>query len=220
MWLASSTVPMNTQRPTGTGWQQIFLMGSIIAHFLESVLWSESEHYPTITSQIIMISHSALPLMASLHSRSGSIPHGSSSFSTTISLWTNASKRTTFFVLGSYLVQRSHGIQTPSSICLCENCLSLCLVCLHMMLSHTASSPSTPMSLLALVTFLLFLCSCIWKDTIPCVPVECARSKAFASQTRETRCSMCCCLAAIILRQPMLSSIIWRIYHCAHMISL
>src|SRR5712691_12505423 len=114
-------------------------MGSIIALFFESVLLSETKAYPTITSRIIVILHSALPLMASLHSKSGSIPHGSSSFSTTISLWTNTSKRTTSFVLGSYLVQKSHGMQTPSSIRSCENYLSLHLVCLHTMPSRADS---------------------------------------------------------------------------------
>src|SRR5712691_1120456 len=133
-------------------------MGSIIARFLESVLLSETMASHEIPSRIIMILHSASPLMASLHSKSGSIPHGSSSFSTTISLQTNASKRTTSSVLGSYPVQKSHGTQTPSSIRSCENCLSLHLVCLHTMPSRTASSPSMPMSSLPLVTSLPFPC--------------------------------------------------------------
>src|SRR5260370_37295570 len=135
-------------------------MGTIIAHFLESVLVLETGHSLTITSQIIIISHSASPLMALLLLKSRNIPHGSSSFSTTISLQRNTSKRTTFFVSGSYLVQKSHGMQTPSSISLCMNCLSSRLVCLHMMPSQEAFLPSMPTSSLALVTFLLFPCSC------------------------------------------------------------
>src|SRR5258707_13324493 len=94
-------------------------MGAIIARFLESLLLLETGRTLTITSQIIMISHSALPPMASLLLKSGNILCGSSSFSTTISLQRNASERTTFFVLGSYLVQKSHGMQTPSFIHSC-----------------------------------------------------------------------------------------------------
>src|SRR5258707_1179117 len=135
-------------------------MGTIIAHFLESMLLLETEHTLTITSQIIMISHSALPLTALLLLKSRNILRGSSSFSTTISLQRNTSKRTTFFVLGSYLVQKSHGMQTPSSICLCVNCSSSRSVCLYMMPSREAFSPSMPTSSLALATFLLFPCSC------------------------------------------------------------
>jgi len=158
--LVSSTGPMNMQRPPCPGRRRIFSMGSIIARFLESVLLLETEGYPTITSRIIVTSHSASPPMASLHSKCGSIPRRSSSFSTTISLRTNAFKRTTFFVLGSYPVQKSHGMQTPSSIRSCENCLSSRSACLYMMPSRAAYSTSMPMSLLALVTFPPFPCLC------------------------------------------------------------
>jgi len=144
--------------PACLGPQRIFSMGSIIARSSESVLLLETEHYPIITSQTSVISRSALPPMASLHSRSGSIPHGSSLFSITISLQTSTSKRTIFFVLGSYPVQKSHQMPTPSSICLCENCLNSRLVCLHMMPSQAVSLPSMHMLSLALVTFLLSLC--------------------------------------------------------------
>src|SRR5216684_6901778 len=99
-------------------------MGAIIARFLESMLLLETGRTLTITSRIIVISHSALPPTASLLLKSGNIPRGSSSFSTTISLQRNASERTTFFVSGSYLVQKSHGMQTPSSIRSCVNCSS------------------------------------------------------------------------------------------------
>src|SRR5216684_9137465 len=53
-----------------------------------------------------------------------------------------------------------------------------------------------------------------------CVPVECAASELFTFQTRETRRSMCCCPAAIILCQPVLSSIVQRTYCCTPMINL
>src|SRR6266849_5308325 len=125
-------------------------MGSIIARFLESVLLLVTGRTLTITFWIIVISHSASPLTASLLLRSGSIPRGSSSFSTTISLQTNASKKTTFFVLGSYQVQKSHGTQTPSSIHSCVNCSSLRSAFLHMMPSkrlftlHTYSGLQNP----------------------------------------------------------------------------
>src|SRR5216684_1222334 len=135
-------------------------MGAIIACFLESMLLLETRCTLTITSQIIVILHLALPLMASLLLKSRNILHGSSSFSTTISLQRNASERTTFFVLGSYLVQKSHRMQTPSSICLCMNCSSSRSACLHMMPSQEAFSPSMPTSSLALATFPLFPCSC------------------------------------------------------------
>jgi len=156
----SSTVLINTQRhqPACLGPQQVFLMGSIIAHSSESILLLETECYPIITSWTIVILCLALPLMALLHSRSGSIPHGSSLFSITISLQTSTSKRTIFFVLGSYLVQKSHQMPTPSSIHSCENCLNLQLVSLHMIPSQAVSLPSMHMSLLALVIFLLSLC--------------------------------------------------------------
>src|SRR5258707_2156796 len=108
-------------------------MGAIIARFLESVLLLETGRTLAVTSRIIVISHSTPPLTASLLLKSRNIPHGSSSFSTTISLQRNASERTTFFVSGSYLVQKSHGMQTPSSLHSCVNCLSSRLVCLHIM---------------------------------------------------------------------------------------
>ena len=76
------------------------------------------------------------------------------------------------------------------------------------------------MSSLALVTFLPFPWLCIWKDTIPCVPVECVRSKVFASPTCETTCSIYCCPASIILHQPVLLSMIRRTYHCVCTITL
>src|SRR5258708_16552758 len=79
-------------------------MGAIIARFLET------GRTLTITSRIIVISHSASPPTASLLLQSGNIPRGSSSFSTTISLQRNASERTTFFVSGSYLVQKSDAL--------------------------------------------------------------------------------------------------------------
>src|SRR6266849_5926451 len=135
-------------------------MGSIIARFLESVLLLVTRRTLTITSRIIVISHLASPLTASLLLRSKSIPRGSSSFSTTISLQTNASKRTTFFVLGSYLVQKNHGTQTPSSICSCVNCSSSQSAFLHTIPSREAFSPSMPTSSLALVIFPLSLCLC------------------------------------------------------------
>src|SRR6266850_5727155 len=160
MPLVSSIVLRNMQRLAGPERQWISLMDSIIACFSETVLLLETEGYPTITSRIIMILHSGLPRTASLHSKGGNILHGFSLFSTTISLQSNASKRTTFFVLGSYLVQKSHGMQTPSSIRLYENSLSLRSVCLHMMPSRAASLLSMPMSSLPLVTFLPFPCSC------------------------------------------------------------
>src|SRR5216684_6989884 len=128
-------------------------MGAIIAHFLESMLLLETRCTLTITSQIIVISDSTSPLMASLLLKSGNIPHGSFSFSTTISLQRNTSERTTFFVLESYLVQKSHGMQTPSSIHSCMNCSSSRSACLHMMPSREAFSPSMPTSSLALATF-------------------------------------------------------------------
>jgi len=115
---------------------------------------------------------------------------------------------------------KSHGTQTPSSICSHKNCLSSRTVCLHMTPSQEASSPSMPMSLLALVTFLLFPCSCTWRDTTARVPVECVRSKVLASQTHETERSTCHCPAAIIPSQQMSSSIIRRGYRCARMIPL
>src|SRR6266850_8064491 len=118
-------MPRNTQRPAGPEQQWISLMDSIIACFSERELLLETEGYPTITPQIIVILHSGLPQMALLHSKGGNILCGFSSFSTTISLQSNASKRTTFFVLGSYLVQKSHGMQTPSSIHSRENSSSL-----------------------------------------------------------------------------------------------
>src|SRR5258708_34013748 len=121
----------------------------------------ETRDTRAITSRIIVILHLALPPPASLLLKSGNIPHGSSSFSTTISLQRNASERTTLFVSGSYLVQKSHGMQTPLSISLCMNCLSSRLECLHMMPSQEAFSPSMPMSSLALATFLLFPSLCI-----------------------------------------------------------
>src|SRR5258707_6851032 len=117
-------------------------MGAIIARFLESLLLLETGRTLTITSRIIVISHSASPPTASLLLKSGNIPRGSSSFSTTISLQRNASERTTFFVSGSYLVQKSHGMQTPSSIRSCVNCSSSRSACLHMMPSREAFSPS------------------------------------------------------------------------------
>src|SRR5258708_27833780 len=135
-------------------------MGAMIGCFLESMLLLESRCTLTITSRIIVISHSALPLTASLLLKSGNIPHGSSLFLTTISLQRNASERTTFFVLGSYLVQKSHGMQTPSSIHSCVNCSSSRSACLHMMPYREAFSPSMPTSSLALATFPLFPCSC------------------------------------------------------------
>src|SRR6266850_176361 len=125
MPLVSSIMPRNTQRLAGLERQRISSMDSIIACFSETMLLLETEGYPTITSRIIVILHSGLPRMALLHSKGGNIPHGFSLFSTTISLQSNASKRTTFFALGSYLVQKSHGMQTPSSIRLYENSLSL-----------------------------------------------------------------------------------------------
>src|SRR6266478_1745159 len=134
-------------------------MGSIITCFLESLLLFKTGHTHTTTSQIIVISHLASLLTASLLLKSGSIPCGSSSFSTTISLQMNASERIILFVLGSYLVQKSHRMQTFSSIRSWVNCASLRSACLHMMPSREAFSPSTPTSLLALVTFLLSPCS-------------------------------------------------------------
>jgi hypothetical protein len=151
---------MSTQRPAGLERQRIFLMGSIIAPFLKSVLLLETRHTLTITSWIIVMLHSALPPMALLLFKSESILHGSSSFSTTISLWSNAFKRTTFSVLGSYLVQKNCGMQTPSFIRWCVNCSSSRSRCLHLMPSQEAFSPSVPTSLLALATFPLFPCSC------------------------------------------------------------
>jgi hypothetical protein len=206
---------MGTQRPAGLKRQWIFLMGAIIARFLKSVLLLETGRTLTITSQIIMTLHSALPPTGLLLLKSGSIPRGSSSSSTTISLQMNASERTTFFVLGSYLVQKSHKMRTPSSIRSCMNCSSLWSACLHMMPSREAFSPSTPTSLLALATFPLFPCSSTWKDTMACVPIECVASSVFAPRTCKTRCSTCRCPATIILRQLMLSSIVQRTYHCA-----
>src|SRR6266850_5134760 len=153
-------MPRNTQRLAGPERQQISSMDSIIARFLETVLLLETEGYPTITPQIIVILHSGLPQMALLHSKGGNILCGFSSFSTTISLQSNASKRTTFFVLGSYLVQKSHGMQTPSSIHLCKNSSSLRSACLHMMPSRATSLLFMPMSSLPLVTFPPFPCSC------------------------------------------------------------
>src|SRR6266478_4657368 len=111
-------------------------MGSIITCFLESLLLFKTGRTHTTTSRIIVISHSASLLMASLLLKSGSIPRGSSSFSTTISLQMNASERIILFVLGSYLVQKSHEMQTPSSIHSWVNCTSSRLVCLHMMPSR------------------------------------------------------------------------------------
>ena len=132
--LVSSTGPINMQRPPCLGQRRIFSMGSIITRFLESVLLLETEGYPTI-SWIIVTSHSASPPTALLHSKCRSIPRRSSSFSTTNSLRTNALKRTTFFVLGSYPVQKIHGMQTPSSIRSCENCLSSRSACIYDALS-------------------------------------------------------------------------------------
>src|SRR5712692_6836151 len=86
------------------------------------------------------------------------------------------------FLSGSYLVQKSHGMQTPSSICSCVNCSSSRSACLHMMPSREAFSPSMPTSSLALATFPLFPCSCTLKATMDCVPVECAASELFASR--------------------------------------
>src|SRR5258707_15012532 len=108
-------------------------MGAIIARFLESLLLLETGRTLTITSQIIMISHSALPPMASLLLKSGNILGGSFSFSNKFSLQRNASERTSFFVLVSYLVQKSHGMQIPSSIRLCVNCFSSRSSYLHIM---------------------------------------------------------------------------------------
>ena len=212
---------MNMQRcqPACPGWQRIYLMDSIIARFSERVLLLKTEAYLIITSQIDVILHLASPQMASLHLKIRSILCGSSSFSITISLQTNGSKKTTSFVLGSYLVQKSHGMLTPSSIHSCKNCLSLWSGWPHMMPSRAASSPSMPMSSLALVTFRLFPCSCTWKGTIPCVPVKCVRSKVFASQTHETSRSTCCCPIAIIPCQPMSLSIIWTSYCCISIIA-
>jgi len=107
-----------------------------------------------------MTSHSASPLTASLPSKSGSILHGSSLSSIIISLQTNTSRRTTSFVLGSYLVQRSHMMQTCSSILLCKNSSSFQPVCLHMMPSLAVSLPSMLILSLPLVTFLPFPCLC------------------------------------------------------------
>ena len=97
-------------------------------------------HSLTITSRIIVILHLASPRMNSLLLKGGSLLRGSFSFSTTIFLQSNTSKRTTFFVLGSYLVQKSHRMQTCSSICSCVNCLSSQLACLHMMPSQQWSA--------------------------------------------------------------------------------
>ena len=211
---------ISMQRPTSLEWQQIFSMGSIIARFLKSVLLSKIRCTLTITSQIIMISHLASPLTASLLLKSRSILCGSSSFSTTISLQSNASERITFFVLGLYLVQKSHGTQTLSSICLCVNYSNSQSVCLHMMPSREAFLPSTPMSLLALVTFLWFPCLCTWKDTMACAPVKCAASLLFAPQTHKTRHCTCHCPTIIIPCQPILSSIVQKTYPCALMNTL
>ena len=156
--LISSTMSMNMQRCrlACPGQQWIFSMGSIIACSLESVLLLQTECYPMITLRTIMISCLALPPTALLHSRSRSIP---SSFSIIISLQTNASKRTTFFVLVSYLVQRSHGMRLLH-LSTHENCWSLRLVCLHMTPSLAASLPSVLILSHASVTFLPFPCSC------------------------------------------------------------
>ena len=65
-------------------------MDSIITRFLERVLLLKTEAYLIITSQIVVILLLALPQMALLYSKSGSILHGSSSFSITISLYVKA----------------------------------------------------------------------------------------------------------------------------------
>jgi hypothetical protein len=130
---------------------------------------------------------------------------------------TNTSKRTTFFVLELYLVQKSHRTQTPSSILSCENCSSLWSACLYMMSSQAASSPSMPMSSLALVTFPPFPWLCTWRDIIPYVSVECVGSKVFTSQTCKTRCFTCCYPTAITPCQTVLLSMIQRTYYYAGM---
>src|SRR5258708_12793673 len=119
-------------------------MGAIIARFLESVLLLETGRTLTITSQIIVISHLASPPTASLLLKSGNISRGSSSFSTTNSLQRNASERTTFFVSVSYLVQKSHGMQTPSSICSCVNSSTSSSPIPHLIPPPQAFSPPTP----------------------------------------------------------------------------
>ena len=160
MPLVSCTVLINTKGPTYPGGQQIFSMGSIILNSSESMLLLKTKGCPILISLITAISHLALPPTASLHSKTENRLRGSSSFSITTSLQTNASKRTTSSVLASYPVQKSHGMQTPLFYCLWKNYLSLQLVCLHTMPSCAASSPSMPILSLLLVTFLPFQCLC------------------------------------------------------------